>query len=91
MLDQVGGLLADHGGLDELGRLLQRYRALSVESDDATIDALAREVAAALPRPENSAPPVDVDLMDKLLAGRLNGGQQRFMRRLRWILDAERA
>ena len=90
-LDQAGDLLADRGALEELGRLLQRYRALTAESDDASVDVLAREVADVLPRPANPAPQVDVDLMDKLLAGRLNGGQQRFMRRLRQIVDAERA
>ena len=87
LLNQGGGLLADPSARRALAPLLQRFRGLTDASRDAAIGSLAAEVAAVLPRPEHPSPPVDLAIMEKLLGGRLNGGQLRFMRQLRTVLD----
>ncbi|HEX3815483.1 MAG TPA: MerR family transcriptional regulator [Mycobacteriales bacterium] len=81
---QADGLLGDPAAIARLSVLVQRFRALT---DDADVDGLAEEVAAVLPRPEQPAPSVDVDLMDKLLGDRLNGAQRRFLHRLRQRME----
>jgi hypothetical protein len=87
LLNQGGGLLADASARSALAPLPQRFRGLSDASPDTAIGSLAAEVAAVLPRPEHRSPPVDLATMEKLLGGRLNAGQLRFMRQLRTELD----
>ncbi len=80
VLDSASGMLADP---DAMAPLLQRFRRLSKKSSPAEVESLAADVAAVLPRPEHSGPPVDIALMDKLLSDRLNGAQKRFLHLLR--------
>jgi DNA-binding transcriptional MerR regulator len=79
-IEDARALLTNPAALDEL---LQRYRALTDTSAEAEVDALARDAAAALPRPERGPAPVDIEVTDKLLGERLNSAQRRFMRQLR--------
>ena len=83
VLDEASGLLTDPAALAKLGALRTRFRALTNKASDTEIAALADEVAAVLPHLGQTAPVVDVDLMDKLRADRLNGAQQRFLHQLR--------
>ena len=87
-LDAAGALLTDPGRRAGLDGLLQRYRALTDDSTDADADALARDVAAILPRPEAAPRPVPVEAMDSLLGGRLSRARLRFMHQLRAIQDS---
>jgi DNA-binding transcriptional MerR regulator len=82
-LDAAGSLLTDPGRRAALDGLLQRYRALTDDSPDGDADALARDVAAILPRPEVPPRPVPVEAMDNLLGGRLSRAQRRFLHQLR--------
>ena len=90
VLDQAGELLADPAALVTLATLRQRFRALSGKTSAAEIEALVNDVAAVLPRPGRDTPPVDMDLMDKLLSDRLNRAQQRFIHGLRDKVAASR-
>jgi DNA-binding transcriptional MerR regulator len=89
VLAGAGGLLADPASNARLLVMLQRFRALDESTPDAEITALADDVTAALPRLKRRrrASSIDVELMDKLLAGQLNGAQQRFMHRFRTNLE----
>lgn len=87
-LDAAGTLLTDPGRRAALDGLLQRYRALTDDSPDGDADALARDVAAILPRPEAAPRPVPLEAMDKLLGGRLSRAQRRFLHQLRAIQES---
>jgi DNA-binding transcriptional MerR regulator len=89
VLDQAGTLLADPDSLGRLAPLLERFRALGDAPSDAEVDSLAADLAAALPRPEHAAPPIDVGLMDQLLGDRLTVAQRRVMHRLRRESDGQ--
>lgn len=88
VIDAAHELLTDPARMATLDSLLRRYRSLDVDTSDAEVQALAAEVAAVLPRPDNVPPPVDLEAMDALLGGRLNDGQRRFMLGLRTMLTA---
>lgn len=86
VIDAAHELLTDPARAASLDSLLRRYRSLQANSSDAEVQALAAEVAAVLPRPENAPPPVDLEAMDALLGGPLNDGQRRFMLLLRTVV-----
>jgi DNA-binding transcriptional MerR regulator len=87
-LDDANELLTSSALRPRLDALLDRYRALADTASDTEIDGLAHEVAETLPRPEVVPASVNVELMDSLLGDRLNGGQRRFMHRLRHVMTA---
>ena len=85
---QASALMAQPAVVERLGPLLQRFRALPADADDATIDALAADYAAVVPRPESGPPPIDFDTMDKLVGDRLSPAQRECLRRMRRLLEA---
>jgi DNA-binding transcriptional MerR regulator len=84
----ASGLASDPELVRRLGSLLERFQNL--RDDEAAVDRLVAEAAAALPRPEQPAPPVDLETMDKLLGDRFTPAQRQFLHRLRHRLEAER-
>ena len=84
-LETAGPLLADPELMDRLAGLLERFRALPESPEDP--DELAAEIAAALPRPADAPPPVDVAAMDRLLGDRLAPRQLQCLHRMRALLD----
>lgn len=93
--DGIGGVIAqarplpsDASLVDRLGRLLYRFRALPGDAGDDAIEALAADYAAAVPRPTESAPAIDLETMDKLIGGRFSAAQRRCLRRIRELLEA---
>ncbi len=87
VLDEARDLLDDSAALVVLRR---RFRKLSKDASDDEIGRLADDVAGALPTALDGAKLIDMDVLDKLLAGRMNQAQQRFMHRLRSRLDDRR-
>ena len=63
--------------------IVRQVQGLEATTSDDEITALAQAAAAVLPRPDQAATPIDLDLMDKLIGHGLNDGQRRFMRELR--------
>lgn len=88
VIDAAHELLTDPSRMATLDSLLRRYRSLDADTSEADVRALAAEVAAVLPRPENAPPSADLEAMDALLGGGLNDGRRRFMFRLRSVLAA---
>ncbi len=82
----AAGLLADPG---RIAPLLARVRALPDDADDATVDALADELAAVVPIPENPPPSIAPEAMERLLGG-LSPARRRLARRLRERLEERR-
>lgn len=80
LVDQARRVL---DGATAVHPLLERFRALPADAPDSDVESLASDAASVLPRPDRAAPPVDVEVMDKLLGDRLNAAQRRFMRLLR--------
>lgn len=86
-VEDAQGVLTDPAKLRQLDALVRRYQALTDRTANDEVDALARDAAAVLPRPERPHAPVDIELMDKLIGERLNRAQRRFMRQLRLALE----
>jgi DNA-binding transcriptional MerR regulator len=84
-LETAGPLLADPELMDRLAGLLERFRALPESQEDP--DELAAEISAALPRPANAPPPVDVAVLDRLFGDRLAAQQLRCLHRVRALLE----
>ena len=82
-------LLADPARVERLGELLRRFGALPDDAGDDLVETLAADFAAAIPRPAEAAPPVDVDTMDRLLGDRFSPAQLRCLHRIRGLLEAE--
>lgn len=83
---QSSTVLGDPALRQRLQPHLERFRNL--DGDASEIEGLALEVAALLPRPAQAAPPVDLETMDKLLGDHFSSAQQRFLHRLRELLEA---
>jgi DNA-binding transcriptional MerR regulator len=88
VLTQASGLLNDPAASAEFFSLLEKFRRLRPRAAEARVDALADKVAAVLARYVDGASLADVDLLDKVLADRLNAAQRRFLIRLRTQLGA---
>lgn len=86
-LDTARDLTGDPENVQKLNGLLLRYQALTDVSQMEEIGALAADVAAAFPRPDDAPRPVDLAVMDSLLGDRLTAGQRRFMVELRRLHD----
>jgi DNA-binding transcriptional MerR regulator len=85
VVDEAAGVLGDPAILARLAPLLARFRALDGEE---AADALADELAAALPAGAPRPPLVDAAAMDALLGDRLSPAQRRCMHRVRARLEA---
>jgi DNA-binding transcriptional MerR regulator len=89
----IEGVAADAAGLladpSRIAPLLARVRALPADADDATVDALAAELAAVVPIPENPPPPIAPEAVE-LLFGSLSPASRRLARRLRARLEERR-
>lgn len=89
VLSQASGLLNDPTASLEFFALLEQFRRLRSHADEARVAALADKVAVILSRYVDGASLADVDLLDKVLADRLNEAQRRFLLRLRTQLGAD--
>jgi DNA-binding transcriptional MerR regulator len=89
VLTQASGLLNDPVASLEFFALLEKFRRLRAQAPDARVDALADKVAAILARYVDGASLADVQLLDKVLADRLNEAQRKFLIRLRTQLGAK--
>jgi len=89
VLAQATSLLDDPDARLRLNTLLERFHAFADDASESEIDNLARDVASTLPRPEQAATPVDIELMDKLLGHRFNAAQRRLMHLLRHKLTTD--
>ena len=85
VIGQSSALLSDPALARKWRPLLKRFQELT--DDDSAIEELASEAAELLPRPEHAAPPVDVEMMERLLGGRFTSAQRRFLRRLRQQIE----
>jgi DNA-binding transcriptional MerR regulator len=88
VLAQASGLLNDPAAAGEFFSLLERFRRMRPATPDAKVDRLAERVAAILARFVDGASLADADLLDKVLADRLNEAQRRFLVQLRIRLEA---
>ena len=82
-LRQAEGALLDPVTRGAVATIVRQVQGLEATTSDDEITALAQAAAAVLPRPDQAATPIDLDLMDKLIGHGLNDGQRRFMRELR--------
>lgn len=89
VLTQASGLLNDPAASLEFFALLEEFRRLRPRTAEARVDALADKVAAIVARYVDGASLADVELLDKVLADRLNEAQRRFLVRLRTTLEAD--
>jgi DNA-binding transcriptional MerR regulator len=87
VIADTSGVLSDPARVARLGALLRRFQALPDDAADELVDGLAAEYAAALPRPVERPPAVDVETMDALLGDRLSPSQRRCMLRVRELLE----
>jgi DNA-binding transcriptional MerR regulator len=88
VLSQASGLLNDPTASLQFLGLLEQFRRLRPRAGEAQVDALADQVAAILARYVDGASLADGDLLDKVLADRLNAAQRRFLVQLRVRLGA---
>ena len=79
-------LLADPG---RIAPLLERVRTLPDDADDATVDALAAELAAVVPIPEHAPPAVAPEALERLL-GTLSPARRRLALSVRRLLEERR-
>jgi DNA-binding transcriptional MerR regulator len=87
LVDQAAGLLGDQEAMTWLAPLIERFRAVDDRSSDTELEVLAADLARALPRPPQAAPPIDTALVDKLLGDRLSPAQRRLMHLMRRAMD----
>jgi hypothetical protein len=87
LVDQAAGLLGDQEAMTWLAPLIERFRAVDDRSSDTELEVLAADLARALPRPPQAAPPIDTALVDKLLGDRLSPAQRRLMHLVRRAMD----
>jgi DNA-binding transcriptional MerR regulator len=92
LLARADNLLSDPSSNDRLSALFEEFRGLNESSSDDEIARLAREVAAVLPKRlrRRSIAPVDLAVMDNLLADDLSPAQLRFLDHLDQRLTALR-
>jgi hypothetical protein len=88
VLNQASELLNDPTASMQFLTLLEQFRRLRPRTGEAQVDALADQVAALLARYVDGASLTDVELLDKVLADRLNAAQRRFLVRLQIQLGA---
>ena len=88
VLAQASGLLNDPAAAVEFFALLEKFRRMRPATADGKVDRLADRVAGILARYVDGASLADGDLLDKVLADRLNEAQRRFLAQLRIKLGA---
>lgn len=87
VVEQSSARLSDPTLAQRLQPLLEQFRNLP--DNESVIEGLAIELAALFPRPERTAPPVDLETMHKLLGDRFTSAQLSCLRRLRQLLETE--
>ena len=88
VIETASPLLGDPQTVARMDELLTRFRALTDDADDATLDALAAGYVALVPRIEGAPPPIDVSVMTHLIGDQVSPVQLRLLRRVRGLLDA---
>jgi len=88
VLAQASGLLNDPAAAVEFLALLEKFRRMRPATPDGKVDRLADRVAGILAQYVDGASLADADLLDKVLADRLNEAQRRFLIQLRIKLGA---